>query len=1003
MRFPFGLKLGLAISLLSVGVTSASVFYFYKSAYDIAIEQVADRLKDIGRTGAFLFEESDRRALADLIARTERDAIDVSDAIASMNAGDAEDSLLPETIATYEATPEFQRLVQILRRIRKGTRQHITPLNEFLGQAPEDETDPHLAGLYLFATIPEVPDRTVLKTIASSDYEAIGAWPGNPIGTLYATDAPFFIDTFDGQPQASGDFYSDRWGTWMTATVPLLDADGSTIAILGLDFDASDVAGQIQRLRFICLSVTAASFALSLVLATFAARRLTRPVLALQAGALRVRDRDYDTYVTVNSNDELGVLADAFNAMIDDVRANAQSLEASNAELQRLDRLKDEFLANTSHELRTPLNGIIGLSESLLDGATGPVSAPTRSHLGMIAASGRRLATLVNDLLDFSQLKHKSIALQQQAIDVRAVTEIVIALSRPLARSKALAWVNAVPEDLPPVWADENRLQQILHNLIGNAAKFTERGRVEVGAELRDGQMIIRVIDTGIGIAPEHRDRIFESFEQADGSTARRYGGTGLGLALTQQLVELHGGTIWVDSVLGRGSTFAFTLPLVPADYSPPAAPPLLDEAPLLPVFASDAIATGRALDPAPSINSDRSSASQIEAETDGASRDGSTTVLIVDDDPVNRQVLENYLALAHHNILQAASGTEALEIVCRHPNLDAIVLDVMMPGMTGYEVVDRLRQTRSARDLPVLMLTAKTQIGDLVAGLAAGANDYLSKPVAKDELLARLNTQLNLRQLEAENLRLNAELDVARYLQQTILPDDAELQQIEALDIAGCMEPAEEVGGDFYDIVQRNGFTFISIGDVTGHGLESGVLAMMAQTATRALIEQQAAGGSLSTILTALNRTIYRNVRRMHSDKNLSFVTLVYRAGQLDISGQHEQVLVIRANGDREAIDTDKLGFPIGLEADISPFIGSTSLTLQPGDAIALYSDGITDAENASAQAYGLDRLAAAIARQHHHPARTVVAEVWQDLHDYIGNQTIYDDMTLVVLKHKG
>ncbi|MEO0853805.1 MAG: HAMP domain-containing protein, partial [Cyanobacteria bacterium J06648_11] len=404
MRFPFGLKLGLAISLLSVGVTSGSVYYFYTSAYRVAIQQVAERLKDIARTGTFLLGEEERDVLADLIDRTEREAIGVSESIVGMQAGDVADSLPPTAIAAYEASSEFQKLVQILRRIRKGTRQQVTPWQAFLAQDIEDESDPHWAGVYVFATIPEAPDRTVLKTIADSDYEVSDDWPGNPIGTLYATDESFFIEAFDGQPQVSEGFYTDSFGTWMTATVPILAADGNPIAILGIDFDATDVASRIQRLQVICWLAIAISFVLSIAMAVLLARWLTRPIAALQAGALKVRDRDYDTHITVTSNDELAVLADAFNAMVSDVRgylrsleaSNAEaryyadSLEASNAELQKLDRLKDEFLANTSHELRTPLNGIIGLSESLLEGVTGILPEAARAHLDLISASGRR-------------------------------------------------------------------------------------------------------------------------------------------------------------------------------------------------------------------------------------------------------------------------------------------------------------------------------------------------------------------------------------------------------------------------------------------------------------------------------------------------------------------------------------------------------------------------------------------------------------------------------------
>ena len=215
---------------------------------------------------------------------------------------------------------------------------------------------------------------------------------------------------------------------------------------------------------------------------------------------------------------------------------------------------KNEFLANTSHELRTPLNGIIGIAESLIDGATGKLPENTHYNLGLIASSGRRLSNLVNDILDFSKLRHKNIELQIKPVGMREITDVVFALSQPLIGKKRLKLINEISFNVPLVDADENRVQQILHNLIGNAIKFTEEGKVVVLATVVGEQLEITVADTGIGIPVEQHDRIFESFEQADSSTARVYNGTGLGLAIAKQLVELHGGQIWLESTLGKGS-----------------------------------------------------------------------------------------------------------------------------------------------------------------------------------------------------------------------------------------------------------------------------------------------------------------------------------------------------------------------------------------------------------------------------------------------------------------
>ena len=232
-----------------------------------------------------------------------------------------------------------------------------------------------------------------------------------------------------------------------------------------------------------------------------------------------------------------------------------------NKRLQDLDKLKDAFLANTSHELRTPLNGIIGLSDSLLDGAAGPVPDEIKRYIEMIAFSGRRLANLVNDILDFSKLKTHTLQLNRKPVALHNFVEIMLGMSKPLVGTKPIELINLVSNTLPAIDADENRLQQILYNLLGNAIKFTDKGNVTVSAYNDHDVVVIDVSDTGIGIPADQVDIIFESFEQVDGTTNRSHGGTGLGLAITKRLVELHGGTLSVSSKEGVGSTFRMRFP----------------------------------------------------------------------------------------------------------------------------------------------------------------------------------------------------------------------------------------------------------------------------------------------------------------------------------------------------------------------------------------------------------------------------------------------------------
>jgi phosphoserine phosphatase RsbU/P len=253
---------------------------------------------------------------------------------------------------------------------------------------------------------------------------------------------------------------------------------------------------------------------------------------------------------------------------------------------------------------------------------------------------------------------------------------------------------------------------------------------------------------------------------------------------------------------------------------------------------------------------------------------------------------------------------------------------------------------------------------------------------------------------LKLENLRMSSELDVTRKLQEMILPKEQELALIAGLDIAGFMEPAAEVGGDYYDVLQQNGRIKIGIGDVTGHGLESGMLMIMVQTAVRTLLQSEE--NDPVRFLDILNRTIYGNVQRMSSDKNLTLSLIDYEHGKLILSGQHEEMIVVRKNGNLERFDTIDLGFPIGLEEEIFGFLDQQHVHLDAGDVVVLYTDGITEAENEQKQLYGLDRLCEVICQHVDQPAIAILQAVIADLRSHIGTHKIYDDITLLVLKQK-
>ncbi|TDF94703.1 ATP-binding protein [Paenibacillus piri] len=424
------------------------------------------------------------------------------------------------------------------------------------------------------------------------------------------------------------------------------------------------------------------------------------------------------------------------------------TLNEENVALQRLDKLKDDFLANTSHELRTPLHGIIGITESLAAGAAGPLPERALNHIAMIGASGKRLASLVDDILDFSRLRHEEIVLRRQAVDMHQSVEVVTMVLRPLWQAKSLRLENKLPVNCY-VDGDEGRIHQVLYNIIGNAIKFTTEGSIEVTAERTTLGWTMRVADTGIGIAPEQQQLIFESFAQGSGSIARDYGGTGLGLSISKKLVELHGGSLTVASVIGEGTTFSFELPAAELPQESELKTSLLADGSRQMPLIEEELASEVQEEAATLAQVDNAViAARDNTDLSIAAAPSPTCILVVDDEPVNLQVLDNFLTMEGYRVAQASSAFQALALIQDGLKPDLILLDVMMPRMSGYELSQKLRLDYATRSqLPILLLTARGLTADLVEGFSSGANDYLSKPISRQELLARVKLHLQLAQ----------------------------------------------------------------------------------------------------------------------------------------------------------------------------------------------------------------------------------------------------------------
>lgn len=481
-------------------------------------------------------------------------------------------------------------------------------------------------------------------------------------------------------------------------------------------------------------------------------------------------------------------LADRINSLIkeysfvqsDMLKANQVKIEA----LQKADDVKEEFIANVSHELRTPLTGIIGLSEIILEKSSASLDESALENLNMIRISGQRLANLVNDVIDFSAIKNGHLELYKRPVDLKNICILVNKMCRPLIGGKPIQLSESFPPEPVLVIGDEDRLQQILFNLVSNAIKFTQRGWVAVSIEIIDIDARVIVKDTGIGISKEQQSRIFNRFYQVDSAASREEGGTGLGLAISQKLVELHGTEIILRSNPGEGSTFYFDLPLL--TEAERIAANKKSEKKKLAIKNNEIIAVQDNSYKPIIERRNRERPAEQELEIAPVVLPGKRrSILVVDDEFLNVRIVKEHLS-SMYDIDSALSGHDALMMMQQHKP-DLIILDLMMPIMTGFELCQRIREKYSMDELPIVILTAKNRVEDLVKGLNLGANDYISKPFSKEELKVRVGKQfemLHLLDIRQENQRLSWQLQKYQETEKKLRERETRLAQM--LDVTG-------------------------------------------------------------------------------------------------------------------------------------------------------------------------------------------------------------------------
>ena len=657
--------------------------------------------------------------------------------------------------------------------------------------------------------------------------------------------------------------------------------------------------------------------------------------------------------------------------------------EEANKKLKEMDNFKNIFFQNITHELRTPLTLIMGHIEQSIQQSYENDPEVLKRRQESILHNSHRLLRLINQLLDISKIDAKMMNLKTESLNIIKLLQYITASFESIAQRKKIDYTINFDIDNLYGQYDREKIEKIFFNLLSNAFKFTgESGIIRFTLSSSDDNITIILQDTGAGIPEEMLPNIFDRFYQADGTLTREHEGTGIGLTLVQEYIEMHNGTIQVESSMDTGTIFTIMLP-VTTDQNI-----AFDD-------GDDAIKSNERhktymseLDIVESNNIHQKQVREILLLSDEK-----LSILIIDDNSDMRNYIKDILK-EQFLLYEAENGLLGLEIV-KKKKVDLIITDIMMPKMDGHQFLKKLKSQEETSHIPVIMLTAKVSIEEKIEGLESGADDYLSKPFNARELVSRIDSLMKIyeyqRIITDKNRVIEAELDLARQIQSRLLPDLESGNFI--FDLHAVYLPMHKVGGDFYEYLEDETDTRICIADVSGHGIAAAFLALIIKIE---LINAIAMTDETNSVLMRLHNVVSQYT--VNSNYATAFYCIINnetKEMQFCCAG-HPPPILYRSKDDT-MIELRTKGILLGLFSSIK--LEEKTILLESGDRLIFYTDGIIESFNEKNEIFGEDRFAALIKNNASLKPEKLSEKIIQEITEFTGSDDFEDDITLLVV----